>query len=297
MRLRHAALALMGLYPLTVQDVFAQTQQPTTGGTYVQGTVPYGCYLTQGTSIVYVPCTTSGASFIPSASGGGGGGSSGVVLQGTTPWVDTLASGANPIGSVTVSGFVGLASGANAIGSVTVSGSVSLASGANAIGAVTQSGIWVDTLASGANPIGSVTVSGFVGLASGANAIGSVTVSGSVSLASGANAIGAVTQSGIWTAYTTPTTGAFTSPGAIVGTGVAVALASGLYHHVQLQNLSSGATVACSWTTSGSLTSASGFQLVAGQSALWGPTTAGVPSGALLCIASATGVPLYIETN
>jgi hypothetical protein len=182
MRLRHAALALLGLYPLAVKEVFAQAQQPSIGGSYVPGNVPYGCYITQGTSIVYVPCTTSGANFIPSPTSSGG-------------------------------------------------------------------------------------------------------------------SIGAVTQSGVWTVYTTPTSGAFTSPGAIVGTGVAVALAGGSYNHVQLQNLSSGATIGCSWATSGSLTSASGFQLAPGQSALWGPTTAGVPSGSLLCVASATGVPLYIEKS
>jgi hypothetical protein len=64
----------MGLYPLGLQEVFAQALQPTTEGAYVPGNVPYGCYIMQGTSTVYVPCTTSGASFIPSASGSGGGG-------------------------------------------------------------------------------------------------------------------------------------------------------------------------------------------------------------------------------
>lgn len=97
---------------------------------------------------------------------------------------------------------------------------------------------------------------------------------------------------------TTPKTGAFTIAGCTVGTSSAQCLAAGTYNHVQIQNTSASASVACSWGGTAVLNSSGSIQLAAGQPALWGPNTAGSPSGvALNCIASAASTPLYVESN
>jgi hypothetical protein len=98
-------------------------------------------------------------------------------------------------------------------------------------------------------------------------------------------------------AYTTPRTGAFTFPGATVGTSSAQALAAGAYNHVQIQNTSVSASIACAWGASAVLNASGSILLTPGQSALWGPTTSGVPASALNCIASAASTPLYLESN
>lgn len=95
---------------------------------------------------------------------------------------------------------------------------------------------------------------------------------------------------------TTPKSGAFTTSTCTVGTSSGQCLASGAYNHVQVQNISSSASIACSWGGTAALNS-TGVVLAAGQSALWGPATSGVPSGALNCIASAASTPLYVESN
>lgn len=87
-------------------------------------------------------------------------------------------------------------------------------------------------------------------------------------------------------------------PGCTVGVASAQCLAAGTAQtFVQLENTSASATVACAWGTAAVLNSATSIQLSAGQSASWGPVTAGIPSGALNCIASGATTPLYVEWN
>ncbi len=96
----------------------------------------------------------------------------------------------------------------------------------------------------------------------------------------------------------TPKTGSFSYPGCTVGTSSAQCLAaSTATNHIQLQNESASATIYCAWGATAAANSAGSFQLAAGQSALWGPTTAGVPSSALNCIATSASTPLYLEYN
>ena len=115
--------------------------------------------------------------------------------------------------------------------------------------------------------------------------------------ASGAG-IPRVTVSNDSQVVTTPKTGSFTSGGQTIGATAILILSAGTYNHVQVQNTSSGNSVACSWfTTTPAINSNNSVQLAAGQSALWGPNTAGVPATALYCIASAASTPLYVESN
>lgn len=95
---------------------------------------------------------------------------------------------------------------------------------------------------------------------------------------------------------TTPQTGTFSTPGCTVTTSSAQCLATGTYNHVQIQNTSASASIACSWGGTAALNSNGSVQLAAGQSALWGPNTSGVPSSALNCIGSAAA-SLYLEYN
>lgn len=87
-------------------------------------------------------------------------------------------------------------------------------------------------------------------------------------------------------------------PGCTVGASSAQCLAAATAtQFIQIQNTSASATVACRWGGAAVLNSSTSVQLGAGQSASWGPNTAGVPSGALNCIASGASTPLYLEWN
>lgn len=110
-------------------------------------------------------------------------------------------------------------------------------------------------------------------------------------ITAGAAAIGSVT--------TTPTAGTYTIAGCTVGVASASCIAtSTVVNHVLIQNASATANVACHWAGGTAILNSSGsVQLGPGQSALWGPTTSGVPSGAMDCIASAASTPLYVEYN
>lgn len=68
---------------------------------------------------------------------------------------------------------------------------------------------------------------------------------------------------------------------------------------VQVQNASAsgGATIACNWGSAAVLNDKGSFQLQPGQAASWGPNTAGLPSGALNCIASGGATQLWLEWN
>jgi len=97
--------------------------------------------------------------------------------------------------------------------------------------------------------------------------------------------------------FVQPKTGAFTIVGCNVGTVSAQCLAAGTYNHVQIQNTHATNAIACSWGGTAALNSSGSVQLAAGQSALWGPNTAGSPTVALNCIASGASTPLYLEYN
>lgn len=87
-------------------------------------------------------------------------------------------------------------------------------------------------------------------------------------------------------------------PGCTVGTSSGSCLtASTAVSFLQVQNTSTGAAIACAFGATPVLNSSTSLQLAAGQSASWGPVTAGVPTGALNCIASSASTPLYVEWN
>lgn len=100
-------------------------------------------------------------------------------------------------------------------------------------------------------------------------------------------------------ATTTPTAGTYTIAGCTVGVSSASCVAtSTVVNHVMIQNTSASANVACHWAGGTAVLNSNGsVQLGPGQSALWGPLTSGVPSGAMNCIASAASTPLYVEYN
>jgi hypothetical protein len=98
---------------------------------------------------------------------------------------------------------------------------------------------------------------------------------------------------------TTPKTGTWAISGCTVGTSSSQCIAtSTVVNHVQIQNTSSSASIACTWNGGTAVLNSNGsVQLAPGQPASWGPNTAGVPPGALNCIASAASTPLYVEYN
>lgn len=96
----------------------------------------------------------------------------------------------------------------------------------------------------------------------------------------------------------TPKTASFTITGCSVTTSSAQCLAGATaVNHVQIQNTSPSASIACNWGGTAVLNSAAGsFMLAASVSSLWGQSTSGIPSAALNCIGSAAAT-LYIEYN
>jgi hypothetical protein len=87
-------------------------------------------------------------------------------------------------------------------------------------------------------------------------------------------------------------------PGCTVGTGSATCLAAATaVTFVQIQNTSTTASIACNWGGTAVLNSAGSFQLAPLAAAAWGPSTGGVPSGELNCIASAASTPAFLEWN
>lgn len=108
----------------------------------------------------------------------------------------------------------------------------------------------------------------------------------------------ALNNTALGPAVTTPQTATFHFPGCTVGTSSASCLAaSTAVNHVQIQNTSASATIACAWGVAAVLNSAASFQLGPGTPAAWGPETSGIPAGALNCISSTASTPLYLEWN
>lgn len=93
-----------------------------------------------------------------------------------------------------------------------------------------------------------------------------------------------------------PEPGVVTVAGCTVGTASAQCLAANAATRwLQVQNTSASDQIACSWGGTAALNSSGSFMLAPGQSASWGPDTAGVPNNVLNCIASAASAPLYVE--
>lgn len=86
----------------------------------------------------------------------------------------------------------------------------------------------------------------------------------------------------------------FAATACTVGTGSTQCLAAGVMHSITVQNVSTGANVACTWGGTPALNAAGSIMLSAGQSFTFGPGTSGVPGSILNCIASAAGTPLTI---
>jgi hypothetical protein len=87
-------------------------------------------------------------------------------------------------------------------------------------------------------------------------------------------------------------------PGCTVGATSTTCLAGATaVTYLQIQNTSLSAQIACAFGTTAVLNSSTSAQLAPGQSGSWGPNTAGVPTGALNCIASTASTPLYVEWN
>jgi hypothetical protein len=108
----------------------------------------------------------------------------------------------------------------------------------------------------------------------------------------------AFTISGTPTVITKPQTGTPSTPGCTVGTASAQCLAAGTAtNSLFLQNTAASATIACSETATAALNSSTSFTLQPGQSMLFGANTGGVPTAALVCIASAASTPLYVRYN
>lgn len=87
-------------------------------------------------------------------------------------------------------------------------------------------------------------------------------------------------------------------PGCTVGatSGTCLAASTALTF-LQIQNSSATATIACRFGGAAVLNAKESVQLGPLQAASWGPNTAGVPNGAMNCIASAGSTPLYVEWN
>ncbi len=124
----------------------------------------------------------------------------------------------------------------------------------------------------------------------------------SVTLSPGSSIIGTVsidqstpgTTNGVQLKVPAPAARNF--PGCTVGVASAQCLAgSTAQSFLQLQNTSASASIACRFGGTAVLNSSTSVQLGAGQAASWGVTTAGVPSGALNCIASGASTPLFVE--
>jgi len=216
------------------------------------------------------PTTANGVGGAGLPTGAGGGGGSG----GSLSWPGTASAtnyGTAPSGTVP-------AVNADVTNALTIGTLPAIPSGSNTIGAVTQSGTWTVSLPTGAATAANQEVTTAGTSASSAQAVQGVT--GGVAMP------------------VTPKTQAFTFPGCTVGTTSAQCLAaSTATNHIQVQNTSTSATLACSWGGTAALNSSSSFQLAAGQSALWGAATSGVPSQALNCISSAASTPVYLEYN
>ena len=104
---------------------------------------------------------------------------------------------------------------------------------------------------------------------------------------------------GALASLTTPRTGPVVVAGCTVGTSSAQCLAAATAtNSLLIENTSASATIACSPVgATAALNSSASLQLLPGQSMLWGPSTSGVPAGALTCVASAASSPLFLEYN
>ncbi len=110
---------------------------------------------------------------------------------------------------------------------------------------------------------------------------------------------GAVTQGTVpWVMSNGTPSFANTDSSCTVGVAAAACLGANPRLFVMLQNVSTAASIACSWTSiTPALNAIGSFMLAPGQVAFWGPTTSGAPNQALNCIASVAASPLYVEQH
>jgi hypothetical protein len=216
--------------------------------------------------------TDSGVTWTPCNPSGGGGGGGGAVTQSTGSasfpwWFQGLGTAGTPSGGV-----------------MTVQG----ASGGQAV-PVSATALPLPTgAATAANQATIITTLG-TPFQAGAS-IGNTAFGVTGALPAGTNAIGTVT--------TTPKTGAATVAGCTIGTSSAQCLAaSTATNSLFVQNTSATASIACSEGGTAILNSSGSYQLGPGASMLWGPSTAGPPSAAINCIASAASTPLLVRYN
>jgi hypothetical protein len=211
------------------------------------------------------------------------------LLQGNA----VLASG-NPL-------FAQLTTGSATIGALTANQSVNLSqvNGVTTLAGAGASGTGAQRVTASQD---TTTIAGSAPGTAGSASSNVLTVQGiasmtpvQVSQATAANLNATVTG----TVTTTPRAGTYTIAGCTVGITSASCIAgSTVTNHVMIQNNSATATVACAWATGTAVLASNGsVQLFPGQSMTWGPNTAGIPSGAMDCIASAASTPLYVEYN
>ena len=285
-------------------------------GSWLAFTVGMSTYLAAIETAGTTTLNLSGGAGLP-AGAGGGGGSGGSVPTGS--------AGSPNASVVSVQGVSGGA-GVPVTGTfwqstqpVSLASLPALATGANTIGAVTQSGTWTVQPGNTANTTAwLVTGAGGTFPSTQSGTWNIANISGAVSLPTGAataanqtnvqaspgssasSALGVQGVTGGLAVTVTPKTASLTVAGCTVGTSSAQCLAgSTATNHVQIQNAaaSGGANIACSWGGTAILNASGSIQLQPGQSALWGPTTSGVPSAALNCIAGSASTPLYLEYN
>jgi hypothetical protein len=175
-----------------------------------------------------------------------------------------------------------------------------------------RGGMCVQLDATGATHLASITASGSTTLVTSIGN-GSINAVGGNAGSSGGGG-GSVTQGTVpWivggniTTVPVPNTAAAVvtlrpDPGAVTVAGCSVQVASNLclaaasaVRWLQVQNTHATSTVACAWGGTAVLNDTGSFMLAPGQSASWGPNTAGVPNQALNCIASVAATPLYVE--
>lgn len=228
-----------------------------------------------GSNVAYVTIGNSSVTASPTGSD---------VIQ-PNSWMAFTIGSATFLAGITTSGSTGL----------NISGGAGLPTGAGGGGG---GGGSIPTGSAGSPNSSVVTVQGISG---GTAQPANVSQFGGSNVVTGTGASGAgvprVTVANDSQVITTPKAGSFSVPGCTVGTSQVQCLAAGSYNHVQIQNASASASIACSWGGTAVLNSSGSVQLAAGQSALWGPNTAGAPTVALNCIASAASTPLYLESN
>ncbi len=172
----------------------------------------------------------------------------------------------------------------NAIVSAAAGLPVNIVSGSVSVGAVTSS----------LNQAGAAisTTNGIWGNVMFNNAIVSASVGLPVNIVSGSISVGASVTAVVYSQARAARNFVGTS---ILTTNFTALAANSAVQYLRLQNTHTGSDIACAFGVPAIMNSTGSLVLGPGESIAWGPDTAGVPSGALNCIASVTTAPLFIE--